>query len=167
MTTSGSNSGGYLIPDPYDGYPADPWGIAAGPDGDIWFTTTSQFYNQQSQSAENYLTVSQITTTGNAGNVYDPAGEPLGIAAGPDGGMRVAETLGNGFIESFRTSAGGSHAVYTITDCASEPTFITAGPDDTVWFTDTELNSIGQISVSSVSSAAQRGKPQRSTILRR
>ena len=61
-----------------------PWGIAAGPDGAMWFT--------------NYFgdSIGRITTTGVVTNYTGPGiDHPTGIVAGPDGAMWFTNDYSN------------------------------------------------------------------------
>jgi streptogramin lyase len=148
---------------------ARPQEIAAGPDGNLWFT-------------ENVTgRVARITPDGSI-HEYGPAGSlPDGIAAGPDGNMwfhqehAIGRITPDGTITSFpnesstlgRIAAGSDGAMWftdytssrigritvdgTITDRyqldgQSNPRGIAAGPDGNMWFTET--SKIGRITPS-------------------
>src|SRR4029453_15437768 len=60
-----------------------PFGIAAGPDGNLWFTL-SPLSDLPGNSAIGRITTGGVATT----EVSRPHGrDPLGIAAGPDGNL--------------------------------------------------------------------------------
>ena len=109
---------------------AGPTGIAAGPDGALWFT------NDGNNS------IGRITTAGTVTN-YTGTGisDPDGIAAGPDGALWFTNT-GNNSIGRITTT--GAVTNYTGTGI-SGPHGITAGPDGALWFTNAGNNSIGRI----------------------
>jgi streptogramin lyase/Tol biopolymer transport system component len=106
-----------------------PFGITAGPDGNLWFTE------------QNGNRIGRITPAGVITEfpVLTPGSFPRGITVGPDGNLWFAAASGSigrvtptGAITEF--SVGGS------------PREITAGPDGNLWFTDQGGNSrIGRI----------------------
>jgi virginiamycin B lyase len=107
-----------------------PQGIAAGPDGALWFA------NDQNGS------IGKISTLGAVSSYPGKGIDPAGIAAGPDGALwftnPLASTIG-------RITTGGKISI--IKDSSiSAPFGITAGPDRAVWFTNWGTNSIGRIS---------------------
>ena len=113
-----------------------PWGIAAGPDGNLWFTN----YNNNS--------IGRITPAGVVSSFTDPSiSGPYGIAAGPDGNLWFT----NSGVGPY--SLGGSigritpaGVVSNFTDPSiSNPNGIAAGPDGGMWFTNYNNNSIGRI----------------------
>ncbi|HXJ41409.1 MAG TPA: hypothetical protein VNH18_19165, partial [Bryobacteraceae bacterium] len=78
----------YTLPTPL----SDPCGIAAGPDGNVWFTEdcgllSGIFGNR----------IGKITTAGviTEFSLPDPGSGPMGITAGPDGNMWVTEWRSN------------------------------------------------------------------------
>ena len=99
-------------------------GIAAGPDGNLWFT--------------------ESTATGSAGSrrpgsitEFSPASPPgasRGIAAGPDGNLWFTEVAGDRIGRI--TPAGVDHRVHRRHHPDSRPDGITAGPDGNLWFTE-------------------------------
>jgi streptogramin lyase len=109
-----------------------PMGIAAGPDGALWFT------NEGSNS------IGRITTSGVVTN-YTGTGidEPMGITAGPDGALWFTN-YGDHSIGRITTS--GVVTNYTASG-VSTPNGITAGPDGALWFTNGSV-SVGQITTS-------------------
>jgi len=106
-----------------------PEGITAGPDGNLWFTNSSN------------NTIGRITP---AGHVHVFAGHgidgPAGITAGPDGALWF--TNNGGSIGRITTS--GAVTTYTGTGI-NGPEGITAGPDGALWFTNQHNDSIGRI----------------------
>jgi streptogramin lyase len=103
---------------------SSPWGIAQGPDGNLWFADY--------QSSK----VGKITTSGTVTEYALPAeSKPWDITAGPDGNLW--------FTERFRDKIGKITTSGTITeyeapgtpniDC--KPSGITTGPDGNLWFT--------------------------------
>jgi streptogramin lyase len=106
----------------------DPYGIATGPDGNLWFTerTSGQ--------------VGRITPTGTVtmfgAGITDRG--LRGITAGPDGNLWFAE--GHGGIGRI-TPTG------TVTEFATggDPYGIAVGPDGNLWYTELDGNRIGRI----------------------
>ena len=110
---------------------SNPIGIAAGPDGNLWFT----------ESAGNKI---GRTTTGGVVTEFPipTAGSfPYGIAAGPDGNLWFTEGSGN---KIGRITTAGVVTEYPI-GVASGPSAIAAGPDGNLWFTESGANRIGRI----------------------
>jgi streptogramin lyase len=124
-------------------YGSDPYGITAGPDGNLWFTETIH------RPPARLSAIGRITPTGTiteyplpAGNDFSPLGElangsPNRIAAGPDGnlwftgwGNQIGRITPTGTITQYPTSGGG----------------IAAGPDGNLWFT--AYDKIGRITPS-------------------
>jgi sugar lactone lactonase YvrE len=118
---------------------AQPDGITAGPDGNLWFT---EFLGNRIGR----ITPAGVVTEFNAG--ISPNAAPLSITAGPDGNLWFTEQTGNqigritpaGVVTEF--SAGISAGAY--------PFAITAGPDGNVWFTEGSGNRIGRITPAGV-----------------
>jgi virginiamycin B lyase len=102
-----------------------PAGIAAGPDGALWFTE------------ENGDRIGRITTAGAISEFSVTSGaHPTKITAGPDGRMWFTES-GRNQIGAITTS--GSVIEYPSTT-AAPPDGITAGPDSALWFTEFNSN---------------------------
>ncbi|HEX6688504.1 MAG TPA: hypothetical protein VF085_07545 [Solirubrobacterales bacterium] len=100
-----------------------PWDIAAGPDGNMWFT-------DHDGSA-----IGRITTSGSITEfaLPDPEGRPMEIAAAPDGNLWFTDpanqTLG-------RVTTTGSISEYDVSKYpTTSPTGVTGGPDGNVWYT--------------------------------
>jgi len=110
---------------------SSPSGIVRGPDGNVWFT---ELIGGK---------VGRITRTGTITEFPLPGDEATGpdqIALGPDNNLWVTDT---GISRIARiTPSGRTIEVPTPTDQAA-PTGITAGPRGTIWFTESEGNSLG------------------------
>ena len=116
---------------------AQPFGITAGPDGNLWFTE---------------LNVSQIGMVTPAGvfteySIPTAFAFPDGITTGPDGNLWFTE--GNGNKIGLVTTAG-VFTEYTVPTTNSAPSYITAGPDGNLWFTENNANQIGKVSPAGV-----------------
>src|ERR1035437_2009660 len=114
-----------------------PWDIAAGPDGNVWYTV-----NGNSK-------VGRITTAGVITELSLPnTSWPIGIVAGPDGAMWFTEagTSAIGRIDTTTFPASGSvtHLTGGITGGAF-PFGICVGPDNNLWFAERDNNAIGRI----------------------
>ncbi len=111
-----------------------PFSIAAGPDGNLWFTDRS---GDQ---------IGRMTLAGDVTTFRDPAGNvdsPWDITAGPDGNVwftsngsdRIGRITPDGTITTFKDPAGDIR----------DPLGIAAGPDGNVWFTSNGSDRIGRI----------------------
>ena len=102
---------------------SQPYTIAPGPDGALWFTeyTTGK--------------IGRISTAGVITEfiVPTPNSGPRGIVAGPDGLIWFTE-WSSGKIGKLTT--GGVFTEYTLPDLEATPAEIVAGPDGALWFTD-------------------------------
>jgi streptogramin lyase len=112
--------------------PGHPYGIAAGPDGNLWFTEDLA------------SRIGRITPAGAITEFPLPAAGsvPAGIAAGPDGNLWFTE-----FERSRvgRITPAGAITEFLIPTAGSGPARITAGPDGNLWFTEFAGNTIGRI----------------------
>ncbi len=118
----------------YSGYPEY---IAAGPDGNLWFT----------EIASNKI--GRVTPAGVVTEFAVPTANsyPAGIAAGPDGNLWFAENGGN---KIGKITTDGAFAEYAIPTTNSGPWGITKGPDGNLWFTEYTGNKIGQVTTAGV-----------------
>jgi len=135
---------------------AYPIGIAAGPDGALWFTNTG------GDAAGDKGSIGRITTTGTVTNYTDPTiNYPAAITAGPDGNMwfanaalippRSAASIG-------RITTAGVVTNYT-DPSINQPSGITAGADGALWFTNGSTDSIGRITTAGTVTSTQAGSP--------
>lgn len=106
-----------------DNYPD---GIAAGPDGALWFT---EYYGGK---------IGRVTTSGVVGEYTIPtvASFPLGITAGPDGAMWFCESTHSRIGRISTAGVVGVVTEYTTPTSGSTPFIITSGPDGALWFTE-------------------------------
>jgi streptogramin lyase len=113
-----------------------PTGIAAGPDGNLWFT---EYYGNR----VGRITVAGVATDWSTGSGISSDSAPMGIAAGVDGNLWFAEYLHSriGRITPAATATEFSSGISP----ASLPRGIAAGPDGNLWFTEQGTNSIGRI----------------------
>jgi hypothetical protein len=113
-----------------------PDGIAAGPDGNLWFT---EFYGDRIGRITPAGVVTEFST-GVSTNSH-----PDGIAAGPDGNLWFTEFDGNRIGRI--TPAGAVTEFSTGIGAASKPDGIAAGPDGNLWFTELDGNRIARVNV--------------------
>ena len=111
---------------------ANPYGIAAGPDGNLWITETD---------ANN---INRMTTAGVMIRYAIPtlASQPKGITAGPDGNLWFVEYAGN---KVAKITPQGVITEYPLNTAAAGPQEITVGPDGALWFTMNSVSKIGRI----------------------
>jgi virginiamycin B lyase len=114
-----------------------PEGIAAGPDGALWFTETGKDK------------IGRITTTGAITEFAIPTAgsQPIGITAGPDGALWFAENSGN---KIGRITTGGTITEFAVPTAGGFPFSIAAGPDGALWFTEQFGKKIGRITTTGV-----------------
>jgi virginiamycin B lyase len=108
------------------------WGIAQGPDGNLWFT-------EETNNGVARITPGAIISEFTAGF---PTGSPRGIVTGPDGNLWVAQAGGDGAIA--RVTKAGVVTEFPV-PTAGDPTDIAAGPDGNLWYVDPTANLIGRI----------------------
>jgi streptogramin lyase len=113
-----------------------PIGIAAGSDGNLWFT--EEIANQ----------IGRITTDGIISEFPVPTPNSLvsGMAAGPDGNLWFAEQVGN----IGRITTGGIITEFPVSGLYAYPAYIAVGPDGNLWFTEYGGNKIGRITTGGV-----------------
>jgi len=97
------------------------FGIAAGPDGVLWFTTAGESVGRMATSG----TVTYLVESEKLRGTY-------GIVRGPDDAMWVTNYLGSSIARVDRT---GTVTKFTA-PCVRYPTGITVGPDGALWFAD-------------------------------
>ena len=123
-----------------------PLGIAAGPDGSLWFT----------ESAGNRI--GRITTAGEITEFPIPtsASSPLSIAAGRDGSLWFTEQSGN---KIGRIATDGTFMEFSLATADSSPQGIAAGPDGDLWFTESAGNRIGRVTTAGKSPSFKFPRP--------
>jgi hypothetical protein len=107
-----------------------PFGIALGPDGNVWFT---EYYEGR---------IGRVTPQGSFADysIGTRTDRPSGLAVGPDGNIWVAD----GMLIDKVSPAGTMLASYPV---AISSFHIVAAPDGDMWFVDTS-NGIGRIDMS-------------------
>lgn len=129
-----------------------PWGIAAGPDGNLWFTAS------RLTDAGPAGWIGRITPDGRMTEFSLPNSSsnrpPTSIISGPDGNLwftipGVTNLFAPGPGSAIpgqigRITTAGKVTLFPPASAQSDPIFLATGPDGNVWFTDTD-GSIGQI----------------------
>jgi hypothetical protein len=108
--------------------------IAAGPDGNMWFT-------ERNGNRIGKITPAGVVTEYSAG--ITAGAQPFGIAAGPDGNMWFTENAGDRIGKI--TPAGVVTEYSAGITAGAVPNGIAAGPDGNMWFTELIGNRIGKI----------------------
>ena len=116
---------------------SQPSGIAAGSDGNLWFTERDG--NR----------IGRITTSGVITEFPIPTGssEPTGITAGPDGNLWFVEWRGQ---KIGRITTTGVISEFVVPTPGSRPLDICAGVDGNLWFTEFDAKKIGRITTDGV-----------------
>jgi virginiamycin B lyase len=112
-----------------------PQGIAAGPDGAVWFTEFdfTRSINKIGRIAQNGA-LSEFPRAAGSG--------PQGITAGPDGALWFTQILAG---KIGRISSQGAFTEYPVPASLALPAGIAAGPDGALWFTEGGAGNIGRI----------------------
>jgi streptogramin lyase len=128
----------YTVPGP-NGQLIEPWDIALGPDGNLWFTELGQDK------------IGRITPSGTIKAFKTiNGGAPMQIAAGPDGYLWYTEEgVGN---HIFKISTDGATQVDYLVSVGAGLADINPGPDGNMWFTDQGLTQVGWVNTSGSSS---------------
>jgi RHS repeat-associated protein len=151
----------------------EPWGITAGPDGNLWFAnllaskigkiTTAGAITEYAAgtfpcgiatgSDKNLwftgclsTKISKMTTAGVITPYTLPAGAAWGITAGPDERLWYTNYSAN---KIGKITTAGVITEYAL-PVGSEPKWITTGPDKNLWFTDSKTSKIGKITTAGV-----------------
>ncbi|HEY5258378.1 MAG TPA: tectonin domain-containing protein [Candidatus Baltobacteraceae bacterium] len=114
-------------------------GIAAGPDGNLWFTYLGGYGIGKITPGGTMTGYPICTGTCPGGGVF-----LYGIAAGPDGNMWFTGNNGSNDDRIGKITPNGTVTQYAIGCCGQDPFKIAAGPDGNLWFTE-QGNSIGKI----------------------
>ena len=137
----------YSIP----GSGKSPYGIAAGPDGNLWFT---EF---------NGNAIGRITPAGVVTEFpLSGSPQPRGIAAGADGALWFTEGAAN---KIGRITTAGQVSEVNVPTASSQPEGITTGPDGNIWFTELDGNKIARINLGSGGGSTPSPTPTRTPTL--
>jgi streptogramin lyase len=124
-----------------------PYGISAGPDGNLWF---GEYFGNK---------IGKITPAGVITEFPVPTsgGSPTSIAAGPDGNLWFTEYFGQ---KIGRITTAGVITEFPLPSVNSFPQWLARGPDGNLWFTETGVgngeqgpiggNRIGRITTAGV-----------------
>jgi streptogramin lyase len=116
---------------------AAPFGITAGPDGELWFT-------ERAANKIGRITLAGVFTEF---PVPTASSDPRGITAGSDGNLWFTEELGNNVC---RMTTAGVITEFPIPTAGVESTSITAGPDGNLWFVEETGNQVGRSTTAGV-----------------
>jgi streptogramin lyase len=119
----------------------DPYGVAAGPDGNLWFTETG---GEPGGNKIGRITPSGVITEFSIPTI---GCSPIGLTAGPDGNLWFTEVTGN---KIGRITPAGVITEFSIPTINSRPWDIAAGPDGNLWFAESSGNKIGRITPAGV-----------------
>jgi streptogramin lyase len=125
---------------------SEPWEIAAGPNGDLWFTEFAVAGSDRTNR------IGEINPTTHEVKEFElPAADkgqqgPFGITAGPDGNVWFTELIGN---RIGRITPSGEITEFPVPTANSEPIAITNGPDGNLWFAEQDGEKIGRINPTS------------------
>jgi streptogramin lyase len=113
---------------------ANPEGIVAGPDGNLWYAEL------------NANKIAEVNPATGASTEFTPptaGGGPLGVALGPDGNIWFTEFFGGKIGEINPVT----HAIsdFAIPTASSGPVAIVTGPNGNLWFTEGAANKIAEI----------------------
>jgi streptogramin lyase len=137
---------------PLSSFGSFPAGIAAGPDGNLWFT-------ESGAQLETEVFGNKIGRITPAGVITEfplptPSSFPYVIAAGPDGNLWFTESGSRQASESGnrigRITPAGVVTEFPLPTADSYPLGIAAGPDGNLWFTEQDGNRIGRITPAGV-----------------
>ena len=123
-----------------------PYGITAGPDGNLWFADTGLF------GVESTSSIGRMTTSGIIMQFSTPGAGPEHVTLGPDGNLWFVETYAN---KIGRITPKGVITEFPIPTSDSSPEQIVLGPDGNLWFGESSSNNvwaskIGRITTSGI-----------------
>jgi hypothetical protein len=116
-------------------------GIAAGPDGAIWFTSREENMIRRMSPTGRFEGEFRIPST-SSDKFASNGSWPRVIAAGPDGNLWFAEMAAN---KIARITAKGEITEFAIPTADSKPYCVATGPDQAVWFTESGADKIGRL----------------------
>src|SRR5580704_1285952 len=128
---------------------SQPFWIAVGPDGALWFT---EFQGNN---------IGRLTTAGAITEYPLPSrgSGPSGIVAGSDGNLWFVEQNANNV---GRITTAGQVTEFPVPTRNSMPTIIAAGPDGNLWFVEQNGNNVGRITTAGI--ITEFGIPTRGTV---
>lgn len=151
-----------------------PWGITAGPDGNMWFTEYQAGYvgkvtsdgtfttyslgraspvdivvgpDNNLYAGDVYSNIFQITTSGTVTQFPTPSGSsPYGLVVGPDNNIWFADASGS--VGNMTTA--GVVTEYSGVSAGSFPGWIAVGSDNNLWFTEQDGNRLARVTTGGV-----------------
>ena len=121
-----------------------PNGIAAGPEGDMYFT---EYHGEKIGRITQAGVITELPTEGQA--QLSPGAHPAGIVAGPDGNMWFSE-FETGKIGQLDPASGELLGEYAIPNgAAAGPDGIVSGPEGDLWFAEQGEGEIGRVNPAS------------------
>lgn len=116
---------------------SSPYGITAGPDGNLWFC-------DEGTNSIDKTTPAGVTTQFSLGStkIY-----PARIVSGPDGNLWFTAILGNSI---GKITTQGVLTLYPLPNSGSEPIGLAAGADGALWFAERGSSKIGRITTTGV-----------------
>ena len=128
---------------------SSPYGIAAGPDGNLWF-------GEPNSSRIGRITTAGVITEFSVPPTNEFLARPEGIAAGPDGNPWFTELEGN---KIGRITTAGVITEFNVPTASSQPYGIATGPDGNLWFTESASNKIGRITTAGAITGSMFPRP--------
>ncbi len=115
-----------------------PFGIAAGPDGNVWFTENIPNNIGELAFVGGGMGIGEITIPSGSGGA-------LGITSGPDGNLWFTEGASSNAPNVGSITTSGTVTLYPVPTHQSGPWGITAGPDGNLWFTEIDSGNIARM----------------------
>ena len=124
---------------------SSPYGIATGPDGNLWFTERAVSPTGSVEIGKiGMINPNDPTHTINE-FTFPAATDPVNITAGSDGNLWFTEWNGKIGKINPTTHTITEYPVPSTKRTSATPAGITSGPDGNLWFTDNTLNVVGKI----------------------
>ncbi len=138
----------------YNGSSSSITGLAADPNGDMWFTQYTPGSDNSKNKIGKVASGGQITTYTVPGINSYPYTNPSDIAYGPDGNLWFTEKHGK---KIGKMTPSGIFTMHSLPSGSSSPDKIVVGSDGAMWFTKAPSGTIGRITASGVFSEYNTG----------
>ncbi|HET7893223.1 MAG TPA: LamG-like jellyroll fold domain-containing protein [Candidatus Sulfotelmatobacter sp.] len=115
-----------------------PFGIAAGPDGNVWFTENIPNNIGELAFVGGGMGIGEFAIPNGSGGAE-------GITSGPDGNLWFTEAAASNTPNVGSITTSGTVTLYPVPTHQSNPTGITAGPDGNLWFTENGSGKIARM----------------------